>query len=142
MRKLDRTRLNLIMENFKGAQISERFIKSYYYSLDVFYRISQPVNNIIEEIRFAHDLFVNYFKHNQRISMLQGHQRIYISIIGKENELNLHKIFDMFTPFNPTFTRLDIFGVVLYTFNFLIKDEEKKKELQKLYKTLEKEVGG
>ncbi len=142
MRKLDRTRLNLIMENFKGAQISERFIKSYYYSLDVFYRISQPVNNIIEEIRFAHDLFVNYFKHNQRISILEGHQRIYISIIGKENEINLHRILDMFTPFNPTFTRLDIFGVVLYTFNFLLKDEEKKKELQKMYKTLEKEVRG
>ncbi len=142
MRKLDRTRLSIVLENFKGAQVSERFIKSYYYSLDVFYRISEPVNNIIEEIRFAHNLFVNYFKHNQRISMLQGRQRIYISIIGKEDEINLHKILDILTPFNPTFTRLDIFGVVLYTFNFLIKDANKKKELEKVYKLLEKEVGG
>ena len=74
--------------------------------------------------------------------MLQGRQRIYISIIGKEDEINLHKILDILTPFNPTFTRLDIFGVVLYTFNFLIKDANKKKELEKVYKLLEKEVGG
>ncbi len=142
MRKLDRTRLSIIMENFKGTRTSGRFIKSYYYSLDVFYRISQPVDNIIEEIRFAHDLFVNYFKHNQRISMLQGHQRTYISIIGKDNEIDLHKILDLFTPFNPTFTRLDIFGIVLYTFNFLIKDKDKKEQLKKIFETLEKEVRG
>ncbi len=140
MRKLDRMRLGQIMENFKGAQISERFIKSYYYSLDVFYRISQPVQNIIEEIRFAHNLFVNYFKHNERIDMLVGHQRTYISIIGKDNEIELHKILELLTPFNPTFTRLDIFGIVLYTFNFMIKEKEKLQQLKTVYDTLKKEV--
>ncbi len=140
MRKLDRMRLGQIMEHFKGTQVSERFIKSYYYSLDVFYRISQPLENIIEEIRFAHNLFVNYFKHNEKINMLVGHNRTYISIIDKDNETKLHKTLELLTPFNPTFTRLDIFGIVLYTFNFQIKEKDKLEKLKNIYEILKKEV--
>ena len=140
MRKLDRTKLSQIMEDFKGSQISERFIKSYYYSLDVFYRISQPVQNIIEEIRFTHNLFVDYFRHNHKIDMLIGNKRIYLSIIGKENEINLQKIIKLLTPYNPTFTRLDIFGVILCTFTFQVEDKKRIEELKSIYESIKKEV--
>lgn len=141
MRKLDRLKLSQIMEEFKGTQISERFIKTYFYSLDVFYRISHPIQDIIEEIRFTHNLFVNYFRHNQKIDMLVGKRKIYISLIGKEKEINLPKIIEILTPFNPTFTRVDIFGVVLATFNFQLKEKDKIEKLKKVYDNIKKEVG-
>lgn len=140
MRKLDRARLSLILQNLKDSQISERFIKSYYYSLDILYRISHQVDRLSEEIRFAHNLFINYLKYNQKIDMLLREKRAYISIAGKEEEISLPRILELLTPFNPTFTRLDLFGIVIYTFNFQIEQEEQMEQLKNIYETLKKEV--
>ncbi len=140
MRRLDRQKFHGMIDMISDTHVSRRFIREYYYSQDIFYRITTPLEKLKEELLFAHEVFIRFFEGGRKTAIKRLGNSVYICIVEKSALVPLQQILDVLEKFNPTLTRVDMFGVSIFTFNMNILNDSTYSELKSIYEKLNKEV--
>ncbi len=135
MRIQDRQKLKEIERIFesKNLDIDEKFMKEYFYSIDDFLRFQATASDLAEEIIFAHELLMSYFKEGGKILTRTQEKGsiVRIGVVGPANLLNFMQYVEKFAPYGPFFVKLDIYGATILILD-LMKDNLKGRSVQEI----------
>ncbi len=135
MRIQDRQKLKEIEKIFesKHLDIDEKFIKEYFYSIDDFLRFQATASDLADEIIFAHELLMSYFKEGGKILTRTQEKGsiVRIGVVGPTNLLNFMQYVEKFAPYGPFFVKLDVYGATILILD-IMKENLKGKSVQEI----------
>ncbi len=141
MRMQDRKKLKEIEKIFesRNVDIDEKFMKDYFYSIDDFLRFQVPASDIADEIIFAHNLLMEYFRKGGSIVTTSEIKEsiVRIGVVGPSNMINFMKYVEEFAPYGPFFVKMDVYGATILILD-IWKENLKGKNLSELIEDVQK----
>lgn len=141
MRMQDRKKLKEIEKIFetRNVDIDEKFMKDYFYSIDDFLRFQVPAADIADEIIFAHNLLMEYFKKGGNIVTTSDIREsiVRIGVVGPSNMINFMKYVEEFAPYGPFFVKMDVYGATILILD-IWKENLKWKNITELIEGVQK----
>ncbi len=135
MRIQDRQKLKEIEKIFesRNLDIDEKFMKEYFYSIDDFLRFQATASDLADEIIFAHELLMGYFKEGGKILTRTQEKGsiVRIGVVGPTNLLNFMQYVEKFAPYGPFFVKLDVYGATILILD-IMKENLKGKSVQQI----------
>ncbi len=117
MRRMGVERLRRITEIVAERGIGPRFAKRVFYGMDDAYRVTTPPEEIAEEIVFVQDILNRFLSRGEIVADYIAHGESYLfGIAGPRGLLSLEPFVELFKPYDPIFTGLEMMGVNIYLF--------------------------
>ncbi len=113
MRKMERKRLDEVLNILQQYKIDTAFIRGFFYSLNGFERISTSAEDLARKILFAYRLLREFFRNGHAFDTMEGRSSVTVGVALPVGDERIEKIMEILASKSKSLVRLDDFGSTL-----------------------------